>query len=203
MRRLLLAMCCTALLAGCFGKAGPVEEYLRLGQAEGCAGETGAARAKIGVGLRKLRTVDALDRQAVMLAEGRIMSPSQRWYWESPPGRMAEAALAAAMDCSATLSAVWPVRYDSAWAVGLSGSLERFEVLVQEKRFIASVTLQAWDAQDGKPLGAKTFALTEPVPSLDAQGVARAGAVALQRLGQEARQWVEGLAQAAGKGDGK
>jgi len=203
MRRLLLAMCCTALLAGCFGKAGPVEEYLRLGQAEECAGETGGAKAKVGVGLRKLRSVDALDRQAVMLAEGRIMSPSQRWYWESPPGRMAEAALAAALDCSATLSAVWPVRYDSAWAVGLSGSLERFEVLVQEKRFIATVTLQAWDAKDGKPLGAKTFALTEPVSALDAQGVARAGAQALRRLGLEARQWVEGLAFTAGKGGAK
>jgi len=194
MKRLMLAVAGVLLLAGCLGKSGPVEEYLRLGQAGACA-ESLQGGARTGVGLRKLRTVEALDRQAVMLAQGRTMSPSQRWYWESPPGRMVETALAQALDCSDKVAAVWPVRYDSSWSVGLTGSVERFEVLAQEKTFAAAVAFQAWDARGGTLLGSRTVAVSEPLDALDAQAVARAGATAMKRLGQETRAWIESLVQ--------
>ncbi|WP_173086289.1 ABC-type transport auxiliary lipoprotein family protein [Fundidesulfovibrio magnetotacticus] len=184
-------MLCLLLLSGCLGKPGPSEEYLRLGQAGPCQDAQPGERH--GVALRKLRVVEALDRQSVQLSEGRILLPSQRYYWESAPGRMAESAVAAALECSKSLTPVWPVRYDSAYAMGVTGVVERFEVQTREMAFVAQAVFQAWDASGGRLLGSRSVFVSVPLGSLDAQAIATAGAQGLERLGAEVRAWLEGL----------
>ena len=198
--------------SGCLGKAGPVEEYLRVGGGESaCAGAgqpqeqaggavPGAAaktRALIAVG--KVKTSESLDRQAVMLATGRVLTPSSRWYWEASPGRLLEEALTRALNCSSAVAAVRPVHASAEADFLLTGYVVEFEVRRDEKLLTASVDIQVWDREGERMIASRAFATTESLSSIDAPSIADAGARALDGLGAETAGWVEGVTAKEGR----
>jgi len=192
MRKKLAAMALAALsLAGCIGKGGPVEEYLRVSADPARCERQAAGGERVAVGIKRLRVADALDRQSVMTARGRVMTPSLRWYWEASPGRLAEQALAAAINCSGSLAAVLPVRYSSDTPVVVTGTVTDFQVQERTMTLDAAVELQAWD-RDGKSLSnSGKLAASVPVVALDAAAIADGGARALDELSSKAVSWLE------------
>lgn len=191
------AVLAVVLLGGCLGKPGPVEQYLRVSpQAGGCA-DTQAVKA-VSVGVKRFDTADALDRQSVMLAQGRVMSPSLRWYWEASPGEMIEQNLASAINCTPGLAAVTPVRSSSEVSFVVSGAVTAFAVQSEGRTLEVAVRVQLWEGSGGKALGASQFAATQPVQALDAASIADAGARAVAEVSASAAQWVRAVTAKAG-----
>ncbi|MFP5221514.1 MAG: ABC-type transport auxiliary lipoprotein family protein [Acidobacteriota bacterium] len=196
-----LALAAGAILGGCLGRPGPVEEYLRVGGGDApCAREMQTGKARVAVALRQVKSADALDRQAVMLARGRVMSPSLRWYWEASPSRLAEQALVRAVNCTPGLAAIWPVRSSTEAPMSMTVTLTSFEVQEQPPVMNAAMDCQVWDASGTKMLSAQSFAVQVPVRALDAPSIAEAGSKALSGLTGEAAQWVASLAVAGAAG---
>lgn len=194
---LALALAASAFLGGCLGKPGPVEEYLRVGGGDtSCAQGVQDARtgkARVAVALRQVKSADALDRQAVMLARGRVMSPSLRWYWEASPCRLAEQDLVRAVNCTPGLAAIWPVRSTTEAPLSMSVTLTSFEVQEQPPVMNAAMDCQVWDGSGTKLLAAQSFSVQVPARALDAQAIAEAGSAALSGLSGDAARWVASL----------
>lgn len=198
---LALALAASAVLGGCLGKPGPVEEYLRVGGGDAaCSQDTQTGKARVAVGIRQVKAADALDRQAVMLARGRVMSPSLRWYWEASPCRLMEQALVRAVNCTADMAAVWPVRSTTEAPLSLTVALTSFEVQEHPPALSASMECQAWDGSGTKLQSARAFSMQTPLRALDAQSIAEAGSKALTGLSAEAAAWLSALAKAAPEG---
>ena len=192
------AVLAVVVLGGCLGKPGPVEEYLRVSPlSERCERMEGAAGAA-GVGIKRFDTAEALDRQAVMLAKGRVMSPSLRWYWEAAPGRMLEQGLAGALNCTEGLAAVTPVRSGSDVRYSVTGLVTGFTVQEESMAVEVSAQYQLWEGSGGKPVGAAQFISSQALARLDAPSIADAGARAVSEVSGAAAAWVR--VQAAGKG---
>jgi ABC-type uncharacterized transport system auxiliary subunit len=197
---LAVVLAVSAFMGGCLGKPGPVEEYLRVGGGDAAcsqdiqSGQTGKAR--VAVALRQVKSADALDRQAVMLARGRVMSPSLRWYWEASPCRLAEQALVRAVNCTPGLAAIWPVRSATEAPLSMTVNLTAFEVQEQPPVMNAAMDCQIWDGAGTKLLAARTFSAQVPAQGLNAQSIAEAGSRALSGLSGEAAQWVASLSKA-------
>lgn len=192
------------VLAGCIGKAGPVEEYLRVSAGgDGCPEAARPAGPRALVGVKTFKATDALERQAVMLATGRVMSASLRWYWEAAPARLFEHSLYGALACSARLSPVWPVRSGTEAAMTVTGQVTEYEVETQSKTLRAALDLQAFGADGAHQLGAKRFAVSVPIAALDAGSIADGGHRALTDLSAKAAAWLETLAPVTSGKDGK
>ena len=180
------------VLSGCMGKPGPVEQYLRvLGSEPECAKasqpQTGGVRAPV-LAVRSFKALDALDRQGVMVAEGKVMQASQRWYWEATPGRLVEQAVVRAA-CGVGLAPAWPVRSTTEASIWVSGLVSDFSVHTREMSVVLSVECQLWDTTGGVALASGTFTAQAPVASLDAGGVAQAGEKALSDVSRQIALW--------------
>ncbi len=200
----LAAFACLAL-GGCLGKPSPVEEYLRvLGQGGGCAAsanvQPGAASGQNReiVAVKTFKASESLDRQAVMLAAGRVLTPSLRWYWEASPGPLSSQAIAGELNCSSRLAAVWPMRSGTKAAKVLAGQVTAFEVQTQGMQVRIAVRCQLWDGEETKVLAVRDFEAVAPVAELTSQAVAGSGASALATLSGQIRAWVELIGVPAG-----
>lgn len=203
-----LAALLACLACGCsLGKAGPAEEYLRVqGRGPGCEqtkpgepgepGKTGLS-GRTTVGLKTLRVSDSLDRQSVLLATGRVLSASQRWYWEATPSALITQAIMRDINCSGRLAAVWPMRSATRASMVLAGQVTAFEVQTQGMVVRAGMQCQLWDGDENTSLGTHDFEVTAPVSLISAQAIAEAGGAAVEKLSAEVRTWVEGVAAAS------
>jgi len=184
------ALALALVLAGCLGRPGPVEEYLRVtGQPADCS-QAAPGKARVAVAVARIKSAEALDRQAVMLATGRVMSPSLRWFWEASPGRLFEQAVVGSLNCSEGLAAVWPVRSTTETPLSLTGTVTGFEVRQSSMKLEAVVDCQVWDGEGARMLASRSFTAEAPVAALDGQSIAEAGAKALASLGGETAAWV-------------
>jgi ABC-type uncharacterized transport system auxiliary subunit len=193
MRKYVAAALGLALLGGCIGKPGPVEEYLRVGGAEPCPQQS-ASQAQQGerlvVAVRPFKAADSIDRQAVMVARGRVATPSLRWYWEASPAKLFEQAVARGVDCAPGLAAAWPVRASTEAGVALTGTVTMFELQESPLVLNAAGACQLWDREGVKLLASRRFSASVPVKSFDAQAIAEAAAQALSSMGAEAGAWL-------------
>jgi len=202
----LLAALLSGVLGGCLGKTGPAEEYLRvLGRSPNCDAAVTGAPAQVGrqgritVALKTLKVSDSLGRQAVMLANGRVLTASQSWYWEAAPGMLVTQAVLRDINCSGRMAAVWPVRFSTKAAMVLAGQVTAFEVQTRDMHVRAGVHCQLWDGEESRSLGTRYFEATAPLAGLSAQAIADAGASVLERLSADVRTWVEDAAPAVSK----
>lgn len=195
----LAALCLCGLLAlpGCMGRSGPSAVYLQVGrQVASQAASPAESRGRVAVGVGRIGAVEALDSQAIMLARGRVMTPSQHWYWEDTPGRLFERSLAGALNRTTGLAAVWPLRWTSHPRLGLSGMVTAFALDEGSRHLTATLECQLKSGEDGRELETRTFGATVAVQSLEPQALAEAGSKALEAVSDEAAAWVARAAEA-------
>ncbi|MFP5238601.1 MAG: ABC-type transport auxiliary lipoprotein family protein [Acidobacteriota bacterium] len=195
-----------AMLSGCMGKPGPAEQYLRvLGPEPDCAKASqpraGGAHAPV-LAVRPFKALDALDRQGVMVADGKVMQASQRWYWEATPGRLVEQAVVRAA-CGEGLAPAWPVRSTTEASLWVSGLVSDFSVHTREMRVVLTVECQLWDASGGAALASGTFTAQAPVAALEAGAVAEAGEKALGEAAGQIARWARKTLPEGGARAGK
>jgi ABC-type uncharacterized transport system auxiliary subunit len=197
MKKVLALGLSLVVFGGCLGKPGPVEEYLKVSTRGDCGGMVNHSKALTIVGVRQFKSADALDRQAVMLARGRVLNPSLRWYWEATPAKMFEQAVAGALNCTPSLGAAWPTRSTTEAAYTLTGTVSGFEV--EEKNLVMSVSIncQLWDGKNVNMIGAREFSNKQQVQRMDAQSIAEAGANALSGISAEVGAWVSSVTSEA------
>lgn len=195
----LAALCLFGLLTlpGCVGRSGPSAIYLQVGRpAATQAASQGETRGKLAVAVGRIGAVEALDRQAVMLAKGRVMIPSQHWYWEDTPGRLFERSLADSLNRTSGLTAVWPLRWTSHPRLTLSGTVTAFALDEGAHRLSVTLECQLKAGEDGREQDTRTFEASVPVSTVEPQALAEAGAKALATVSDEAAAWVERTAKA-------
>ena len=190
MRAALTAVCFLFVLGGCMGKPGPAEQYLRvLGPEPECARVPGGAGRLPVLAVRGFKTLDALDRQGVMVAEGKVMQASQRLYWEATPGKLVEQAVVRAASCQGGLVPAWPVRSTTEAALWLSGLVSDFSVQAREMRLSVAVECQLWDSSGGVALSGRTFRAQVPLAGLEGAAIADAGEKALADVSAQIALW--------------
>lgn len=187
----MLVVCVVAVLSGCFGRPGPVEEYLKVGG--GAGPDSGAVSQAAGVvAIRQSRAADALDRQAVMLGQGRVFSASQRWYWEAAPGKLAAQAVAASLPGRTGLSVVWPTRSSTKADLWLSVQVVDFQVDTARMKLVCALECQVSD-DAGKALGQRSFVQEAPVSAMTGQAIADAAGTALNGAVDNLGTWLAAL----------
>jgi len=182
------------MLGGCLGKPGPVEEYLKVSGTSECKGANSQGKTLTVVGVRQFKSTDALDRQAVMLARGRVSNPSLRWYWEATPGRMFEQSVAGALNCTSSLAAAWPMRSTTETAYTLTGTVSAFEVQEQTLVLSVSINCQVWDGKGVYLLASREFTREQQIKNMDGQSVAEAAANAISGISNEVGGWMQSVA---------
>jgi len=75
----------------------------------------------------------------------------------------------------------------------LESNIFTFEHRVRDKESYADVSMQFTliDADTGKLVKSKRFSYTEPTPSVDAEGYAKATNIVIQRLGKDLIEWIK------------
>lgn len=201
MKKVLAAIIVAVALGGCsLGKPGPVEQYLRVtgGEEQPCDQSGVPAESRVVVAVRQVKAAEALDRQAVMLARGRVSSPSLRWYWEAAPGRLVEQAVVKGLACSPPLAAAWPARYTTEATYSLTGTVTAFEVQESSMALHVAFDCQIWDGEGTRLIDSRTFTAQAPVGQENAEAIAAAGTKALAVIGGDVGGWVRSLASAQG-----
>ncbi|MEF3698331.1 ABC-type transport auxiliary lipoprotein family protein [Desulfolutivibrio sp.] len=182
------------LMAGCLGSAPPVEHYLRVEAATaGCDKGAGHATATPGVvvAYMDLTALDNLDRPAVLVANGSVLAPSTRWYWEGAPQDVMGGGIIRAVNCQPGVAGVLKYRPRVEHQAVLSGNVTAFNV--QRKnglRFVAGVRLELWTKDARRLVGSRDFAVETPIASETPEAIADAASRAVSRIAAEAVAWL-------------
>jgi len=189
----LLALVPVLCLGGCMGPA-PVEEILRLPLA-GCLGcnEThDSPDSRPIIAIKDVTCLPALDRAAVLFAQGNVLSPNTQWYWEGTPAEVVSRSLASCLDCSDRFKAVWPYRPRLKHDAQLHGRILSFEVRLDgENRFELVMDLELWNRRGSEMLLSRTFSAEAPLLGSSASDVAQAADSALAVVVDKATLWLE------------
>lgn len=201
MRLLLCTLVCAALLGGCgFGGPAPMERYLRLEPVSGggCSGEASEAEHLV-LTMKRLEVLPGLDRTAVMLARGGVLTPSTVWYWEGAPGEMVGEALAGAVDCTRGVRMAWPYHPRIAHAALVEGRVLAFEVHTGSRpRALVRVELELLGPHGGAWLAGETFEGEAELSSLTPEAVAGAMGQALGGVVEQGAAWLASKAPGLG-----
>lgn len=193
----LAALILMLLVAGCLGKTAPGEQYLRvLAPAAECSDDAQKGVLPV-VGVRQFKALDALDRQGVMLADGKVMQASQRWYWEASPAKLVEQALVRSIGCTGGMLPAWPVRSTTNADLWISGMVRDFSVETRGMTVVIDVECQVWGASGGVLLESKAFRASVPLSALDGAAIADGAATAVTEISAKIGQWVKGNIPAA------
>jgi len=193
-----LAFLCLAY--GCFGGPGPAEKYLRLSPgAQDVRKDAQAADSdsdgRLTLAIKEMTGLPALDRTAVLLADGPVLTPSTTWYWEGTPADVLAQALVDGLSRSSAYRVVWPYRPRVSRKAQVSGRVLSFEVRPGGGRFFTlAFHLDLWDAQGKMWLAGKTFQGRREIQGFSAGTVAEAASLAVASAVQDAVAWLESQA---------
>jgi len=189
-----------SLAYGCFGGPGPAEKYLRLSlDTQGALKDARMADSDNGnrlvLAVKELAQLPALDRTAVLLADGSVLTPSTTWYWEGTPADVLAQALVHGLSRSPTYKVVWPYRPRVSRKALVSGRVLSFEVHSRGERFFTlAFHLDLWDAQGKIWLAGKTFQGKQEIQDFNAGTVAEAASRTVSGAVQDAMGWLESQA---------
>ena len=195
-----------SLAYGCFGGPGPVQKYLRLSletreAGHGHAPATGIKDPdeKLILALKELTELPALNRTAVLLAQGSVLTPSTTWYWEGTPAEVLSQALVHGLSRSQTYNVAWPYRPRVFRSAQVSGRVLAFEVhsggTGRKRFFTLTFHLDLWDAHGKMWLGGKTFHGKQEIQGFSPELVTVAASRAVAATVQEAIGWLESHAR--------
>lgn len=178
-------------LSGCVGGKVPVEKILRISPATVATSST----VKPGDALIVLRTLEAfpaLERSAVMVAEGNVLSPSSRWFWEGTPATMITASLASGLQQLESMAVIWPERSRMRHTAILSGRVEAFEVQrAPHKQMVVRLRLSLWKDRGRELLATFGAGSRVPLTSLSERTIAAAAVTAMAEVNEQVALWLQ------------
>lgn len=191
---ILAGLAMAVVLVGCLGSAPPVEQYLRVEPAPSPCGKISAVpgRADHGVvAFKELRALDNLDRPAVLFADGSVLAPSLRWYWEGTPGSVMTMAVTQAVACLPGVTGVAAYRPRVGHDALMSGEVTAFNVQKQGGlRFVAAVRMEVWTRDQMRLVARGEFRAEVPMPGETAADIATAATTACGDIGRDVAAWM-------------
>lgn len=189
---LLVALTCF-LLSGCIGGSVPQEQILRIAhetsKASGASEEAGGFSGPIIV-MEDMDSFPALDRSAVMVAAGNVLTPSTRWYWEGAPAAITSASIAARLQEERSYTIVWPMRNRLEHQAMLTGRVEEFEASSADKDMHIALRMSLWTPRGGKLLLTRIVRASRPLAAVSAEGIARAASLCMTDITGEIALWL-------------
>ena len=189
-----LALCglFAACLTGCFGKPPPEQRYLRVSlESTPCPG--GASQQhRLPLGFKPLKSLENLDRTAVMTAQDQVLTASLQYYWEGAPQDVVGGLLRQGIECQST--SLTPVDYQPRVAhdAVLTGELNAFNVdYTDGGRFVVSLHLDLWTKNMGARLSSGDFNAYAPLADFRGDTIAKAAANALGRINPKVIEWLD------------
>lgn len=180
-----------ASLAGCFGKAPPVQSYLRVRlDNPPCQGPDAGQRAALG--FKPLKALENLDNTSVLTAHGQVLTPSLQYYWEGPPQDMVGQLVRQAVECQSTKFT--PVDYQPRVEHDgvLSGQVTAFNVEETEGgRFVVAVHLDLWTKNSGFRVATGDFSAYAPLENFEPGTVAKGASEAVGRIMPKLLSWLD------------
>ncbi len=194
-RRSMLALTLCLALGGCMGKP-PTPEFLRLGMDDPQLCDEAQQHKKTGcmvLAMKPVTSLPGMDRTAVSVVRGQVMTPSTVWYWEGSPAELLDQAMVRALTCSADIKAVWPYRPRVAHEALLTGRVLAFEVDEAAARvFRIRLRLDLWSPRGNSWLEGRDFVAEAPVAALKGQDIALAAGRAVADVQAQALAWLRG-----------
>lgn len=199
-RSMLLLASLGLVIISCIGGA-PRQHFLSLsdtGAAICEGGEQGSAAPRFVIAVKDFESLPSLDRTSVLIASGRVLTPSHSWYWEGPPAEILTMAAAGGISNSMTIASAWPYRPRVERDGLISGRVLAFAAELSEPaRFRAAVRVELWDGRGGEKLAENVFEVERELPGFgpaklgDPDVLARAAGGAVCGLGEKIRTWLE------------
>ena len=187
---ILLLLVGNFVMSGCVGGKVPAEKVLRISPATVAHGTVIHPDDKLIV-LQTLEAFPALERSAVMMANGNVLTPSTRWFWEGAPASMITASLASGLQDMKRIAIIWPDRSRIRHSAILNGRVEAFEVQrAPEKKMVVRLRLSLW-GERGRSLMATYGAGAEvPISSVSDKAIAAAAVTAMEEVNKQVRHWL-------------
>ena len=194
----LASLVCALLLAGCLGGTGPKEQLLRLDAAGDCPEHGGGTPVAL-IKVRQVRSLPGLERRALLIRQGDVLSPSVEVFFEGQPAELVERALTAQLLCAERLGLAWPRGPRSGADLLLGVDVTAFEYRRAEAGGSGAFAIQAgltlWGAKGRTAVARTQVAAEHFVSGPGAQGVAEAADAALADVATQAVAWLETQAE--------
>jgi len=189
------------MISGCVGSKIPSEQILRIAPPQVAAGRTnstGYSSHRFGgplILMENFESFPALDRSAVMVARGNVLTPSTRWYWEGAPASIATASIASSLQANREYTLVWPARNRQEHQAVLTGRVEGFEVRERESEMVISLRMALWTERGKVLLLTRSVDVHEPLSAITPQAIADAASKGMASAAQSVGEWLktEGL----------
>jgi ABC-type uncharacterized transport system auxiliary subunit len=187
-----------SLLTGCFGMKAPDERYLHLSAVQTACGQLGFAEetspADSGLpilALRPFSAFPALNRSALMLAQGPILRPSLSLSWEAVPADLLTQAMVNALACSDKRTILWPYSGRSPHDAVLMGRVTTFKVDTQASYFFAALHIDLYGPRSKTWLAGKAFLSEQRFRERSAEAYAQAADAAVLDLTSQVLKWLD------------
>lgn len=193
------------MISGCVGSKIPSEQILRIAPRQAAAmqanstgdGTLGTSHRFGGplILMENFESFPALDRSAVMMARGNVLTPSTRWYWEGAPASIATVSIASSLQANREYTLVWPARNRQEHQAVLTGRVERFEVREHESEMVISLRMALWTERGKVLLLTRSVDVHEPLSAMTPQAIADAASKGMASAAQSVGEWLktEGL----------
>ncbi|OLN25156.1 hypothetical protein DVDV_3575 [Desulfovibrio sp. DV] len=181
-----------ACLAGCFGKPPPEQRYLRVAvESTPCPGSA-SQQHRLPLGFKPLKSLENLDRTAVMTARDQVLTASLQYYWEGAPQDVVGGILRQGIECQST--SLTPVDYQPRVEhdAVLTGELTAFNVdYTDGGRFVVSLHLDLWTKNMGARISSGDFNAYAPLEDFRGDTIAKAATDALGRVTPKVVDWLD------------
>lgn len=146
--------------------------------------------------MENMSSLPALERSAVMLSHGSVLSPSSRWYWEGTPAEITASAVAAGLEGATDYTLLMPWRGRLAHDATLTGRVEAFEYRQQEAVLRIRVRFSLWAPRGTHLLSGHVAQAQYPVAHAQAQDIAEAASHGMAEVTASVHNWLatEGMA---------
>ncbi len=184
-------------IGGCIGGKSVETSYLRVGSNSSLKTDCEKVRSDLPtVAVKRFTSLPALDREAVILASGPVLTPDYRWSWEGTPSEIFDAATGPALGCMKNYEIITPYRPGADRDLLLSGEVLSFEVQQSGANiFKGAVRYSLWDESGKRLLGRKFIEASVPIKKLNGRDIAVAASAALDSIMEQTAAWIDGYSK--------
>ncbi|MFV0423016.1 hypothetical protein [Oleidesulfovibrio sp.] len=191
---LCMLLLCISLFA-CGGRGGPREKLLRVdtGSIFRPQSETYCAdNTMLHLRLYEVGTLAGLNRTAVLIAKGNVLTPSTTWHWEGTPPTL----FTQALENETANNPYYDISAHPRSRNDLSGilrvSITAFEVVAEAPYKVrGGARIELWTADETSRIDMTALTFEEPIERMEGDLIAKAASQVLSKLSGQTRAWLE------------
>ncbi len=193
---LLLACLLSLLVTGC-GTASSQEHLLRINRMDSFMAPARISTPESPVyriRLYETGTLPGLNRAAVLIARGNVLTPSSKWYWEGVPATLFTQALERQAADNPQYEISSSPRSRSELHGVLRMSIRAFEVVAESPYKVrGAVQMELWTPDERRRLGMAGLTAEKEIAHMEAGYIIEAASEVLQSIANQSMAWLEDM----------